>query len=184
MVMTRGADFQAIERLLRPGERVLWVGRPDPRALLGVQDLFVIPFSLVWMALPTIGLGGAVLDGDYSGLPFLAVFLGVGLYLTVGRFLIGFWTRKRTIYAVTQRRAISIVRGQITSVDTGAWQPLTMRRGKRGRGSVAFGSAEIRRAPAGMGAFAGWGGAMTGVGLSGVRDFDALAAAVEKAVGD
>ena len=33
---------------IRPGERLLWRGGPDPKVIFGPEDLFLVPFSLLW----------------------------------------------------------------------------------------------------------------------------------------
>jgi hypothetical protein len=39
---------QQLEPYLRPQERLLWSGRPDPSVLFTGKDGFLIPFSLMW----------------------------------------------------------------------------------------------------------------------------------------
>lgn len=41
------AAFSALTPHLRPGERLLWAGRPKQGLLLRGEDVWLIPFSLV-----------------------------------------------------------------------------------------------------------------------------------------
>ena len=90
---------------LDPGERILWEGRPSDRLfLLRGADLFMVPYSLAftgilaWMILPTFP--------DENAAPLLSVLvLGFGLYLIFGRFFHDRYRRRRTVYALNDRRA-------------------------------------------------------------------------------
>lgn len=88
-------------------EVVFWKGRPARQLfVLRPIDLFLVPFSIVWamgamMAIPQLLLT--------SGLPFNAVgllFLAAAGYVTIGRFLLDRHIRRRTFYAVTEKRAL------------------------------------------------------------------------------
>jgi hypothetical protein len=106
---------------LMSGEHVLWEGVPARGLLLTSRDAFLIPFSLIWLAFTVFWLGTAVT----TGAPIFfrlwgAMFVAIGLFLFVGRFVVDAWLRSRTSYAVTDQR-ILIVRSapfpSITSID-------------------------------------------------------------------
>ncbi len=40
---------------LLPDEQLLWCGRPDPRKHFARGDVFLVPFSLLWVASPSSG---------------------------------------------------------------------------------------------------------------------------------
>lgn len=42
---------------LRPGEHVLWRGRPDPAVIFAPQDAFLVPLSIVWTGFFVVGAG-------------------------------------------------------------------------------------------------------------------------------
>lgn len=119
---------------MQPGERLLWSGQPDPGLYarggwgLSVFGIFFTGFSLFWIA----GAGGMMWFSDDGpsrhfdgvgrifscfplfGLPFLAV--GIGMLTSP------IWMRRaarRTVYAVTDRRAI-VCQG-------GVWGSVTVR---------------------------------------------------------
>ncbi|AMM19300.1 hypothetical protein AX769_03075 [Frondihabitans sp. PAMC 28766] len=102
---------------LRPGERLLWSGRGDPRVVFSKSDAFIVPFSLLWGGFAIFWESQVLLEGGPSFLPlFGGVFCVIGLYLIVGRFFVKAHRKRTTTYAVTDRRAFT-VSGR-TTVDT------------------------------------------------------------------
>ena len=104
MTADRYTDMAVLRTFLHDGEEVLWTGRPYSGApyrppLSGViSSLFVVCFSLFWMALAATGSPFFALFGT----PFLAI----GLY-TFATVVFGAKRQMaRTLYAVTDRRAI------------------------------------------------------------------------------
>jgi hypothetical protein len=106
---------------LKPGESIIWAGQPNPdRYMKSGFKLwfFFIPwtaFSLFWIA-GAAGFQMPRFDGGWSffplfGLPFLLIGIG-GLSAPL-------WLRRKarsTVYAVTDRRAISIEGSKSISV--------------------------------------------------------------------
>lgn len=104
-----------LQQLLLPDERVIWTGRPDPRAHFTPADFWLVPFSLMWAGFAVFWEFTAVSMGRGSfalvGIPFVLI----GLYFVVGRFFYKSFTKNGTVYALTDRRAIVLNRG--TSLD-------------------------------------------------------------------
>ncbi len=104
-----------INDVLSPGEKVLWSGQP-PRKLLifRASDLALLPFALIWtgfslfwevMALASVfsdGFDPFTLCFPLFGVPFVLI----GVYLLFGRFVMDVFTRRRTYYALTDRRVL------------------------------------------------------------------------------
>ena len=111
-----GPDPRAlVEAELRDGETLLWAGAPDPGVLFSRNDLFLIPFSLLWCGFAIFWELSVLRDGAYPW--FFPVFGGffvvMGLFLVAGRFLLKRLRKARTGYAVTDRRAF-LVSGRAT----------------------------------------------------------------------
>lgn len=110
---------KAIAPELSPGETVLWAGRPEPGVRFRKEDAFLVPFSLLWgggvifIATKVFGLGGGFTEMEAP--LFLriniSIFLLVGQYFIWGRFVYANWKKKRTFYAVTNRRVIAVQNG-------------------------------------------------------------------------
>src|ERR1700677_443790 len=139
------ADLEAQNRIsaeLESGERVLWGG-----------------FALFWEAsvLSSSGAQSSLINALW-GVPFVVV----GLYLTVGRLFARRWIRERTLYALTDQRAIAIApawpRGLRTkSVWLGSHPAVEKRTGRGGQGTLLIGS--LPRANRWLTAEPGWPGA-------------------------
>ncbi|OPY28920.1 MAG: hypothetical protein A4E28_01192 [Methanocella sp. PtaU1.Bin125] len=105
-----------IDDILSPGEKVLWSGQPSRKLLVfRREDLFMLPFALFWTgfslfwelgALSAVsgpdGLNPVALCFPLFGVPFVAI----GLYMLFGRFVVEFLARRRTWYALTDRRVV------------------------------------------------------------------------------
>ena len=92
---------------LRPGEELRWVGAPNPKVTFAPADAFLIPFSLMWggfaifWEVSVLTGGGSALFALW-GIPFVLV----GLYFIVGRFVHKARLKRRTVYGLTDTRAL------------------------------------------------------------------------------
>src|SRR2546425_847012 len=109
----------AIQPELISGEGILWAGRPNTSTVFHKEDLFLIPFSLLWGGFAIFweaGVSGYWGNSTRSGPWVFGMFWGIpfvliGQYLIWGRFFYAAWKRKRTYYAVTNRRVIVVQNG-------------------------------------------------------------------------
>lgn len=136
---------------LLPDEQVLWSGQPDPKALLTVADIFLIPFSLLWGGMAIFMFAQVLLESLNGTHPAPLIFhlvalffLLIAIYFIAGRFALKAWVKRRTFYAVTDRRILILSealgsRLQAVFIDT---LPLVEKSvGRTGRGTVVFGTA-------------------------------------------
>jgi hypothetical protein len=111
---------RAIQPELTSGETVLWAGQPSTGVLFHKEDIFLVPFSLMWGGLAIfweLGVAGfwgsdprpqgPWVFGLIWGIPFILI----GQYLIWGRFVFAAWEKKRTHYAVTNERVIAVQNG-------------------------------------------------------------------------
>jgi hypothetical protein len=138
---------------LGSNERLVWSGQPRGGIRLRSSDAFAIPFSLFWC--------GFVIFWEYSVLtgsakrpgppdvisPIMGVlFLAVGFYLVVGRFIADAYVRGRTTYAVTTERLI-IVSGffsrQTKSLNLRTLSDITLNERSDGSGTITFGPSPV-----------------------------------------
>jgi hypothetical protein len=135
---------QEIRRELSLSEQVLWYGQPRQGLVVRGTDAFLIPFSLLWCGV-AIFWEMAVLEAPNApdffalwGLPFV----GVGVYMVIGRFFAEAKLRGRTYYAVTNERVL-IVSGllsrQVKSLSLRTLSDISLTEDTRGDGSISFG---------------------------------------------
>lgn len=133
------------DRLL-PGERLLWTGRPAQGIVFTGQDLYLIPFSLLWGGFAIFWEAGVLSMGRAPG--FFALwgipFVLVGLYLIVGRFFVDAWIRRGMRYALTDQR-ILIARTApspgFTALSLARLPDARLSQSASGRGTIRFGQA-------------------------------------------
>jgi hypothetical protein len=99
---------------LRPGERVLWEGRPDVWSYSMRGAWYLIPFSLLWGGFAIFWEATAITSGApifflLWGIPFVVM----GLYLIIGRLVVARREAANTVYAITDRRVL---------IETGAFR--------------------------------------------------------------
>ncbi len=192
----RDADVDRIARALEPGERVLWMGQPEPtwgvkQTMNGMQKhtaASIWPVFVIAGIIAAIGIVGSALgDAIAMAMPAVQV-LSAGYALWLTRQL-----RRRSLYVVTDRRALVGLPGvRSYTVRTFAGPALagaTTASGTGGRRSVAFAD------PDGLAAtepgYRGgrvrkieWTGP-SGPGFEFIRDAEAVAALVRRvAAGD
>jgi hypothetical protein len=151
---------------LRPSERIKWRGGPDPTTHLAPEDLFLIPFTILWAGFAIFWESSVIKTGwtfgAFWGIPFVAI----GLYLVVGRFFYKEWDRRRTRYAITDQRVV-IIRNAGQTVQSGALgEPNEIKRRRDGTHATFVwsipGDPSVRRGLFSTGAFpfdlggAGW----------------------------
>ncbi len=98
-------------------EKILWAGRPSTSVVFHKEDGWLIPFSLMWGGFAIFWEVSATRHGTSAtpqqsppfffamwGIPFVLI----GQYLIWGRFLYAAWKKKRTYYAVTNRRVLAV----------------------------------------------------------------------------
>lgn len=127
---------------LIPGERLLWAGRPKQGLLLRSEDIFIIPFSIIWSFIPVSVMMSRITTGEGQIGILNVLFLGFGLYLLMGRFPVDIWLRSRTYYGLTNERAI-IVNGlnssKVRSVDLETLSEINLTERSSGKGTIELG---------------------------------------------
>lgn len=150
--------FQAaIQQHLQGDERLLWSGQPAAGIRFRKQDIFLVPFSLMWggfaifwevMAV-SLTFGG---EQQNEGLPLFAIifplfglpFVIVGLYLIFGRFWVDAKKRKNTLYGITDQRIIilsGLFSRSIKSLNLKTLTDVSMTQKFDGSGDISFGPA-------------------------------------------
>ena len=136
---------QEIIRELTDSEKVLWSGQPKQGIVFRTFDLFVVPFSVVWCGI-AIFIFFQAARGQKAPIffdLFSFVFVLIGIYIVVGRFLTEARQRSRTFYAVTNDRVI-IISGlfgrTLKSIELKSLGEMSLSERNSGSGSIVFGN--------------------------------------------
>lgn len=112
-----------ISGYVRKDEKLLWKGRPQQGLRFYPQDVFVLPFGLLWsgMVVMIFGFGvGEILGMGFPFVVFPLIFGLAAIYVTIGRLAHDAWIRSRIEYALTDRRVIILKSGlgsDLTTLD-------------------------------------------------------------------
>jgi hypothetical protein len=128
-----GWDREAGTRLwIRPNERLLWRGGPDPKVIFGPEDKVLIPFSLLWGGLAIFWEIGASRLGWGFGSLLAVPFVVIGLSLVFGRFIYKRWIRSHTRYAISDQRIVVTRKGGRLVQSTARGEPFAITRRRDG----------------------------------------------------
>jgi hypothetical protein len=142
-------SITSIQFPLNRGERQLWAGLPGQGITFSAADLAVVPFMLMWTGFACfweymVIRSHGPLFMKLWGLPFI----GIGLYMLVGRFFADAWRRKRTSYAVTSERVIiaTTMRSlEMQCIDLRSLGDITLIEKRDGSGTIVFGPAVLAK---------------------------------------
>ena len=128
---------------LEPDEQIIWTGQPDTKKLFTRADIFLVPFTLLWTGMPVF-MVTTTRNIPFSIFMILPLFfIVIGMYITFGRFIVKTYRKKRTIYALTDRRVIEITDTSRRRVKTAVYSRipnLSYSQGRSGGGSITFGN--------------------------------------------
>ena len=142
---------------LLPNEKIEWTGQPDPSKHFTKQDIFLVPFSLLWGGFAfcwEAGVLGPILkSGSHKdpmdiifplfGLPFIIV----GIYFIFGRFIYKAWRKRHTFYAITNLRIIIVTSTRSKEVSAIYLRDIPIINkmiGSDGVGSIIFGNIMVK----------------------------------------
>ena len=102
---------------LLSNESIYWAGFPSPSSIFNSDDWAIIPFSLLWGGFAifweagVLGLWDNTPTNNTHPIPVFMVLWGIpfvliGQYMIWGRFILDAWLKRRTWYAVTNRRVL------------------------------------------------------------------------------
>lgn len=135
---------------LAPGERIIWQGQPTQGFRLSPQDAFAVPFAAFWLFMVSmmflLAFTGEMKKIDPLTYVIMPVFLLIGLYMLIGRFVVDRLARRRVRYYLTTERAViesGLVRSNRRSISLAAAPEIRFRGRRNGRGTIQFGSANM-----------------------------------------
>ena len=133
-------DFDWLNSELLPDKMVLWRGKPDDKKLLSSQDIFLIPFSLLWGGFALFWEFGVLTSGAPGLFPLFGIpFVCLGIYFMFGRFIHKKHILKNTCYVLTNARVIVYNKGKITCCDYKNEPTISLKMNKDGSGTITIG---------------------------------------------
>jgi hypothetical protein len=140
----------AIRPLLKPGETILWAGRPRQGIVFQINDWFNGPVVLTGALLlgftifQAFGLAPRWHAPKANNIPFTAFYLAFTLCLVLVRLIVDRHFRAQTTYAVTDWRVAIARNNQAPSNQTASlrsWpiQPAELAMHRNGHGTITFG---------------------------------------------
>lgn len=132
-------DYGFARSYMGPGETILWKGKPGKGNLVTGQDLFMIPFSIVWCGFALFWEYNVIRIGFTPFMLFGIPFVCMGVYLVVGRFFHTAWLRKRTAYVITNKKIIRARGNRIDMIEGRNMPPVQITAFRDGSGTVRIG---------------------------------------------
>lgn len=133
------SGFDFCKRYLTGDEYVLWQGRPEKGMIFSLSDIVTTLFSVVWLAF-SVFWEYTVIKNSPSvimvlwGIPFV----GIGIYLLIGRFIQRVIADKNTYYVITNKRIIIKQGRRIKFFDGDDLPPMDITIHKNGNGTISF----------------------------------------------
>lgn len=130
---------------LLPGERLLWSGQPRQGFMLRWRNLMMAPVGLVWGMMGVVFTAGALVERADRPMLLIGLPLSVAALLmvcapTVADILL----RRRTYYGLTDQRLLIVTdlrRRHVRGLNLRTLSEVQYSEGRRGRGTLTFGSA-------------------------------------------
>jgi hypothetical protein len=133
---------KAIEKefkdIINENEQLIWSGKPKNGLIFGVEDLFLIPFSIIWLGFILFFI--IIAEQTPTFFSLLAIpFIIVGVYLLVVRFYIDKWKRDKTLYGLTNKNIIIKYQNEIKIININSLSNISIEVLKNGLGTITFG---------------------------------------------
>lgn len=120
-------DQSRLTDLLKPGEQLLWRGRPAVGAQLRLSDIFMIPLELLFLYFTIFWA---------NIFPIASVIIAYPLWVLADRFFYDAWRRKHTLYGLTTERIIIVGPWSVKSFNFAILPKTSIKQSRGGRGSI------------------------------------------------
>ena len=136
--MTENDDYRVFKAYMSADEYIVWKGKPEKGKLLTAEDIFLIPFSIVWCGGALVWTSVAISEAI---LPFMLVgffFSTVGLYISIGRYIHKIYRRKNTRYIITNKKVLTCYKNRVATLNRSRISMMNIKVYKDGNGNIAF----------------------------------------------
>jgi len=132
-------SYSNYKQYLANSEYVLWQGSPGKGNLITAENIFLIPFSILWCGLALFIEISAIREGAFPFAVFGLAFVFAGLYLVFGRFIHAVWMRKHTYYIITNLKIIRLRNKKVDMMMRANMPPVSLSIHKNGNGTFHIG---------------------------------------------
>lgn len=124
--------------IINGNEELIWSGKPQSGLIFGFEDLFLIPFSIIWLGFILFFI--VIAEQTPTFFSLLAVpFIIVGVYFLVIRFFIDKWKRDKTLYGLTNQNIIIKCQNKIQIINIHSLSNISLEIFDNGFGTITFG---------------------------------------------
>lgn len=106
-------DRRIAQDLLRSGERLVWCGRPDAEVWLSPWDWLMIVFFFGFTLFAVLLAVVSAMAGSALAVACSAAAVFLGAYMEVGRLLVRHRRKLKSVYVLTDHRAVVAVGGRV-----------------------------------------------------------------------
>ena len=131
-------EYSWINQYLMTGESILWKGKPLTSHLLSKKDGYMIPFSIAWLCFAIFWESSAIITHFFPFIIFGIPFILFGLYFTIGRFIHKKYIRKKTLYAITEKRIFRHMDSKTEILSLDNLPPMSIETYPDGSGRIRF----------------------------------------------
>ncbi|QQS73956.1 MAG: hypothetical protein IPP95_07050 [Flavobacteriales bacterium] len=135
-------DFKSeLKRHVPEGESIVWTGQPKQGIIFRTADVFLIPFSLLWLGFAIFWMYMAGQTSPMFAL-FGVPFVLFGLFFAFGRFVVDSKYRESSVYGLTENRIIiksGLRKKEIRNIDLHSSSNFVFTENNDGTGSIEIG---------------------------------------------
>ncbi|MBR7081101.1 MAG: hypothetical protein IKI49_00100 [Oscillospiraceae bacterium] len=132
-------DYSWVSSYLTSGEQILWRGKPEKYSIFNKNDLYLIPFSILWCGFAIFWEWGVITSRTplmfwLWGIPFVCA----GLYFVIGRFFHRSYLLRRSAYVITDRKIIRKSGKKVDMLQKNSLPHMQVDRKSDGSGTIRF----------------------------------------------
>lgn len=104
------------DKILLPGEKILWSWQPDSSIRFSKHDWYLIPMYIVMFGMVNWWIWSVLFALESIAVLIIGgPFVILSVYALIGRFPYKIWRKKHTYYAVTDQRLIVVYHDEVQS---------------------------------------------------------------------
>lgn len=136
--MIENDNYRIFKAYMSNDEYIVWKGKPGKGKLFKAEDIFLIPFSIIWCGGALVWTSIAISEKIFTFILIGIFFSIVGLYISVGRYIHKIYRRKNTRYIITNKKVLICYKNKISTLNRSCIFQMNMKTYKNGSGNITF----------------------------------------------